>query len=437
MGCCRWFCSSIFVAVVAYIAYYAKYIACVPDWRICTPTAYWQARIPPDIQALDVSDTAMLKRVLFSGEPWLLQCYSGLPYAGQHLPAPYRLDDVFIESTASMKSFLRAGTLDCEAKMPSNKTLISKFGLTRRTQPLLLYAGGGDRPKQVPSASATSVYGVTAWVKPKAEAKVKVARSQKAILAYCASRRACLLSRLEPDSVVLDQLARKFRTIEIVSIGDTETTGLSWGRGEEVGETLEEEEAKHFGQRNSFLRADPEAPRQRKGARPAPRLLRGFTGEEDLPSLTKFLDFAVDADPEVGGFVRSELPTLTPLKQQKKKEKKQKREPTANDNAERQAKRAKMRAEKAKKEAEKAEAQNSMSEEEKAAKLNEQRRSSERKRREQMAAEEANAANIVEEAEDFEDVDEGDETDGYEEDIEVDDFDEEVDDGSDVLDLDA
>lgn len=246
-----------------------------------------------------------------------------------------------------------------------------------------------------------------------------------------------MLSRLEPDSVVLDQLARKFRTIEIVSIGDTETTGLSWGRGEEVGETLEEEEAKHFGQRNSFLRADPEAPRQRKGARPAPRLLRGFTGEEDLPSLTKFLDFAVDADPEVGGFVRSELPTLTPLKQQKKKEKKQKREPTANDNAERQAKRAKMRAEKAKKEAEKAEAQNSMSEEEKAAKLNEQRRSSERKRREQMAAEEANAANIVEEAEDFEDVDEGDETDGYEEDIEVDDFDEEVDDGSDVLDLDA
>ena len=40
--------------------------------------------------------------------------------------------------------------------MPSNKTLVSKFGLIRRTQPLLLYAGGGDKPKQVPAASASS-----------------------------------------------------------------------------------------------------------------------------------------------------------------------------------------------------------------------------------------------------------------------------------------
>ena len=82
--------------------------------------------------------------------------------------------------------------LDCEARLPNNpnKTLISKFGLVRRTQPLLLYAGGGDRPKQLPAASASSVYGVTAWVRPKAEPKVRAARSQKAVhLAVASSAR--------------------------------------------------------------------------------------------------------------------------------------------------------------------------------------------------------------------------------------------------------
>lgn len=392
--------------------------------------------MPPEIEHLDVKNTAKLKHVLFSGEPWLLQCYSGLPFAGQHLPAPFRLHPVFTESAGSMKGLVKAGTLDCEAKMPSNKTMISKFGLVRRTQPLLLYAGGGDRPKQIPAASANSVYGVTAWVKPKAEAKVRVARSQKALLAYCAGRRACFLSRLDANSVILEQLARKFRTVEIVSIGGEDMTSLSWGRGEEVGETLEEDEAKHFGQRNSFMRLDPDAPKPtRKGQRPAPRLLRGYSGEEDLPSMTRFLELAVAADPEsevrevAEGFVRAELPKLTAKQKpsKPKKEKKAKSAASANDNAERQAKRAKLAREKKEKEAKlKAEL-------EEAAKLKGEayRKEMERKRREQMAEEEASAANIVEEGDGEDDEEE-------EEEEETIDFDEEEnDDGSDVLDIDA
>ena len=151
----------------------------------------------------------------------------------------------------------RAARFDCEARLPNNpnKTLISKFGLVRRTQPLLLYAGGGDRPKQLPAASSSSVYGVTAWVRPKAEPKVRAARSQKAVQAYCGGRRACLLTKLPADSTVLEQLARKYRTVEVVSVGADGT--LSWGRGEEVGETLEPEEAVHFGQTDLIAARGP------------------------------------------------------------------------------------------------------------------------------------------------------------------------------------
>ena len=114
---------------------------------------------------------------------------------------------------------MKAGTLDCEKVLPSNKTLVAKYGLVRRTQPLLIYAGGGDRPKQVPTASATSAYGVTAYVKPKAEPRVRSASSQKALEAACSGRRACLLAGLGADSTVLEQLARQFRTIEVVAVG--------------------------------------------------------------------------------------------------------------------------------------------------------------------------------------------------------------------------
>ena len=428
MGCCKTFCSAIVVALLAMFAHQMYTVVGMPAW-------WWEARLPDTVEALDITDTARLKHVFFSGEPWLLQCYSGLPYAGQHLPAPFRLNPTFVESVKSMSSLVKGGTLDCEAKLPNNpnKTLVSKFGLVRRTQPLLLYAGGGDRPKQVPAASASSVYGVTAWVKPKAEPKVRVARSQKAVLAYCAGRRACLLTKLPADSVVLEQLARKYRTVEVVTIGTDGT--LSWGRGEEVGETLEPEEAVHFGQPISLLRADPEAPRPtRKGARPAPRLLRGYDGADDFPSLSRFLEKGLEATADGGGFVRSELPNV-------KVPDKPKRQPKAassggastNDNAERQAKRAKARAETRKKEEAAAAERLTQAK----AKNAEQRRDAERRRREEMADEESAAANILEEAGEGDD----DEVDG--DDVEeVDDFDSydgesEEDDGSDVLDLDA
>ena len=432
MGCCKYFCSAIAAAIISMFAYHMHTNVGLPDW-------YWEQKLPPNVEALDIKDTTRLKAVLFSGEPWLLQCYSGLPYAGQHLPAPFRLDPTFTESLQStaLKGIVKGGTLDCEARLPNNpnKTLVSKFGLVRRSKPLLLYAGGGDRPLQVPAASASSVYGVTAWVKPKAEPKVRYARSQKAVVAYCAGRRACLLTRLPKDSAVLEQLARKYRTVEVVSVG--EDAKLAWGRGEEVGESLEPEEEVHFGKAVSLLRADPDAPRPtRRGARPPPRLLSGYGGAEDVPSLSRFVEqglaasAAADGASELG-FVRAELPTLTVPEKPKRAPKKA---ADSKSDAERQAKRAKARDDARKKEEAAAAAARAGKAEELKAQSAEARREAEQRRREQMAAEEAAANNLVEDVDDDDDAAGG----GDDEVEEVDDFDGETeDDGSDVLDLDA
>jgi len=400
MGAKAYFYGAVAVAALSAGGYWTYHHGRLPDW-------YWEARLPEDIVHVDVSNTEKLKHVLFSGEPWLLQCYSGLPYEGQWLPRPFRLHHIFRESLGSLRGLVKAGVLDCEKPLPSNKSLVEKFGFVRRSQPLIVLASGGVKPRQLPAGSVSSAYGVTAWVKPKAEPRVHKVSTQKTLEAVCGGRRPCLITRLAPDSVVLDQVARKFRTVEVVSMGEDEAkVKLSWGRGEEVGETLEEEEAQHFGKRISFLKYDAEAPRARKGAKP-PRLLRGFSGEEDLPSLSRFIQSALDS---TEGFMNTPLPTVAVAA----KPKKEKKAPKPNDNAEVQARRARKRAESRAREEAEREAKQKAWEAQQAKKqlspeeMEQQRRQREASRRAEMEAEAEAANDIVESVEDGEDEEDDD-----------------------------
>ena len=430
MGVKAYFQGAVLVAMLSAGGYYGYHHVGLPDW-------YWQARLPETIEALDVTDTDKLKHVLFSGEPWLLQCYSGLPYAGQWLPRPYRVHPVFQQSLSQLRGVSKFGILDCEKPLPSNKSLVNKFGLVRRSQPLLLLTAGGVKPRQLPAKDVDSAYAVTAWVKPKAEPRVHKVSTQKTLQAICGGRRPCLLTRFAPDSVVLDALARNFRTVEVVSLGEDETrVTLSWGRGDEVGETLEPEEAEHFGRRVSLLKYDPEAPKSSgKGGKPSPRLLRGFGGEEDLPSLSRFLERAL-ADSSSDGYMNAEFPTVAVAAKEKKAPSSKPAKP--NDNAEVQARRARKRAAARAKEEEEREAKQAqwraqqerlnkkLSPEEEA----EVQRQREAMRRAEMEAEAAAANDIVEEVEDGDEDSVADDDDDVEPDDE-DDYDE------DTLDLDA
>jgi len=215
MGCCRYFFNAIVVAVLAVIGFRAYkaamsrpeygYAYPLPDW-------WWKARLPDAIEDINVADTARLREVLFGGEPWLLQCYSGLPFAGQHLPRPYRVHPAFAEALKSLRGTVRGGMMDCEAQLPSNKTVVAKLGLVRRTQPLLALAYGGGAPKQLPASASTSAYGITAFVKPKAEPRVLSISTHKTFVDTCGGRRPCLLAQMDRDSEILMSLARSFRT---------------------------------------------------------------------------------------------------------------------------------------------------------------------------------------------------------------------------------
>jgi len=233
MGCCRYFYNAILVAFISAVGLWSyKAATSRPEYGYAYPLPnwWWKARLPGTIEAVDVTDTAKLKAVLFGGEPWLLQCYSSIPFDGQHLPRPYRVHPVLSEALGSMKGLVRGGVLDCEAMLPSNKSLVSKLGLVRRTQPLLVLAYGGGAPKQLPASASNSAYGVTAFVKPKVEPTVLSIATHKTFLGTCGGRRPCLLAQMEPDSAVLLAIARAFRTIEVVALGEEGNNSmLAWG----------------------------------------------------------------------------------------------------------------------------------------------------------------------------------------------------------------
>ena len=95
---CGRFCNGLGAAiVVAILSYVARYA-----YKQGMPEFYHKSRVPEHVAVLDVDNTAQLKEVLYSGEPWLIQCYSGLPYEGQWLPKPFRLHEVFLESLGTL-----------------------------------------------------------------------------------------------------------------------------------------------------------------------------------------------------------------------------------------------------------------------------------------------------------------------------------------------
>jgi hypothetical protein len=446
MGCCRYFFNALLVVAIAFFglrAYKAAtsrpeygYAYPLPDW-------WWRARLPDSIEAVDATDTARLREALFGGEPWLLQCYSGLPFAGQHLPRPYRVHPAFAEALHSLRGIVRGGVLDCEAQLPSNKTVVAKLGLVRRTQPLLVLAYGGGAPKQLPASASTSAYGITAFVKPKAEPRVLSIATHKTFVDTCGGRRPCLLAQMDRDSPILLSLARSFRSLELVALGeDGKGSRLAWGRGDEIGETLDEDESRHLGKRVSMLLPDPDDLAERAAFKAAghksaakrsanpPRLLRGFSGPEDLPSLSRFVETALkEADSAVlrsgnDAFMRIPLPTLSGSGKPKAPKKAKSDSATAPDNAEVQARRARVRKEKAEAEAaaaaERAAAQAQAQGETEA----EVQRQREAARREQMQREQERADNLVEEVEEEEEEEEEEEGEGEEgEEVEMEDLD--------------
>ena len=68
--------------------------------------------------AVSVGDTATLKRVFYSGEPWLIECSTS------------RSATVVREAEGELKAGVRTAVLNCHEKLPSGLSTLQRFKLS-------------------------------------------------------------------------------------------------------------------------------------------------------------------------------------------------------------------------------------------------------------------------------------------------------------------
>jgi hypothetical protein len=88
-----------------------------------------------------------LKEIFFSGQPWLIQCIGG----GIPIDSTFAAAAPFLGGNKEPYSVVKTAALPCGDKLPSGKTIYERFKLDSRTRPLVALFVNGNRPMVVSS----------------------------------------------------------------------------------------------------------------------------------------------------------------------------------------------------------------------------------------------------------------------------------------------
>ena len=141
---------------------------------------------------LSVGNSAQLKDVLYGGEPWIVLCdKSPVAKALDKLPSHRAFADAAEE--VGEKLGVRAGVLDCTAKLSTGQSVFRRFKFAKRKkgQPLAFFVGNGNKPVQAPPAKLDSAKKFAKWVKWHEEPRVVTPPGSKTVHSRCFGKRAC------------------------------------------------------------------------------------------------------------------------------------------------------------------------------------------------------------------------------------------------------
>lgn len=97
--------------------------------------------------------------MFFGGEPWMLQC------ANENVT----ISEAFLTASKRMSvtSNVKFGTLDCDGKLPSNKTFWKRFGKTKRafstSAPVGFLVANNNDPLDIPDKYINDARKLSEW----------------------------------------------------------------------------------------------------------------------------------------------------------------------------------------------------------------------------------------------------------------------------------
>jgi len=165
------------------------------------------------VVALSPSDTAALKQVFYTGEPWLVECTSGRSAS----PMVYNAE-------ASLRG-VQIGTLDCGATLPSGKTTYERFKLKEPTYgPVLLAAANTERPQIAPRNALMNEKDMIKWVQGATRAKLYAPATSEQFESQCVRKPWCLVvltaggRLMDAEKKALQGLAERERRLRVVKV---------------------------------------------------------------------------------------------------------------------------------------------------------------------------------------------------------------------------
>jgi len=167
---------------------------------------------------VDAKDTAMLKEVLFSGEPWFVYCVNNETQS-------QRLPKVLEESASSLSSSLglKTAVLPCWDPTESGRSVAQRFQLSLKP-PLSFVVANGNKPKLLNLAGVSKYEDFEKRVKPALKTDTYRIDTLKKWGSLCTSRKTCVVighkntAQRDAALTMFRPLAEKNRAARIVTL---------------------------------------------------------------------------------------------------------------------------------------------------------------------------------------------------------------------------
>lgn len=136
---------------------------------------------------IDIRDTAQLKAVLFSGEPWLVYCVNN-ETATQRLPKVLEDSAVGLYSSLGVKT----GVLGCWDATESGRSVAQRFKLNLKP-PLSFFVTNGNKPRKISLVGLSKVEDIEKKLKPAMKLETSRIDTLKKWPSLCTSRKTCVV----------------------------------------------------------------------------------------------------------------------------------------------------------------------------------------------------------------------------------------------------
>mmetsp|Transcript_45611 Transcript_45611/g.128407 ORF Transcript_45611/g.128407 Transcript_45611/m.128407 type:complete len:421 (+) Transcript_45611:91-1353(+) len=167
---------------------------------------------------VDIADTAKLKSVLFSGEPWLVYCVN-------NDTATQRLPRVLEEGASTLSSSLGVSTavIRCWDQSASGRSVAQRFKLNLKP-PLAFVTANGNTPRTINLVGISKIDELEKRVKPALKVEAHKIDTLKKWPNLCTSRKTCVVighkngAQRELGLNVFKPLLEKHRGVKVVTL---------------------------------------------------------------------------------------------------------------------------------------------------------------------------------------------------------------------------